>query len=82
MGESERDMVERYEVVRDRQGGSFGTDRQYTIEEWREQALDWAMADDWDEKNLEFIRNMPADKVIEYVSEMWDLDIERVNRVA
>ena len=38
--------MKRYRVVKDLQGGSFGMDRDYTAEEWLEQAVDWRDSDD------------------------------------
>ena len=36
----------KYRVIRDLQGGDFGMDRDYTAEEWLEQAVDWRDSDD------------------------------------
>lgn len=39
----------RYRVVRDLQGGEFGTGRDYTLEQWCKQALEWCYIDENDE---------------------------------
>lgn len=38
--------MKRYEVVEDYQGGDFGMGRQYTAEEWLNQAVEWRDSDD------------------------------------
>lgn len=38
--------MKRYKVVQDLQGGSFGVDRNFTLKEWREQAIQWANMDE------------------------------------
>lgn len=68
-------VAERYSVLQDLQGGSFGKDRYYTVEEWREQAIDWLLSDGVDEENIKHWKEMPADKVIGSVEEWWDLSI-------
>lgn len=73
--------MKKYRVIRDRQGGAFGTGRDLTVEGWREQAIAWAMADDWDEENIEFIKKMPAKNVMDYVGEVWDLDFGEVKQI-
>ena len=66
-----------YEVVEDLQGGEFGMGRQYTIEEWKQQALEWAWQDDAEEL-IEFLENMKEAKIIEFIEWVWDLKIEEV----
>lgn len=39
-------MKKRYRVVADLQGGEFGMGRDYTAEEWLEQAVEWRDSDD------------------------------------
>lgn len=38
--------MNKYRVVRDLQGGEFGTGRNYTAKEWLEQAVEWRDSDD------------------------------------
>lgn len=38
--------MKRYRVIEDLQGGDFGMDRDYTANEWLEQAVEWRDADD------------------------------------
>lgn len=68
-------IADRYSVIRDLQGGAFGTGRHYTIEEWREQAIDWLTADDAEEETISVWKKMPAKDIIREVELMWDLEI-------
>ena len=44
----EKDGHIRYRVSEDLQGGEFGMYRDYTVEQWRNQAIEWATMDDND----------------------------------
>lgn len=68
-------IADRYSVIRDLQGGAFGMGRYYTVEEWREQALEWLDADDADEETMEFWRTRPAEEIIGAIEEWWQLEI-------
>lgn len=77
--------MKRYEVVADLRGGEFGMDRQYTAEEWLEQACDWLDADGYDDDREEFraywgekIKAGQEQELIDYISEVWFLDIQEV----
>lgn len=80
--------MKRYEVVEDLQGGEFGMGRQYTAEEWLEQAIDWLEADDIDGRVIEDYKAHWTEKIkagreqelIEYIAEMWQLDIQEVKK--
>ena len=75
-----------YYVSCDRQGASFGMGRLYTAYEWLEQAVDWWDSDDFwesDNERAEFLYNWlhrinsgEEDQMIEYISEIWELDFE------
>lgn len=74
----------KYEVIRDRQGGSFGMDRQYTADEWRKQAIEWLDTDgtfetEQDKSNYETtLAKMDDTELIEYIADMWDLEFKKV----
>lgn len=67
-----------YEVVADLQGGDFAMNRQYTIEQWREQAIDWLRQDDADEIAIRFFESLPEKEVLREIMEWWQLDIRDV----
>lgn len=71
-------MEKMYKVVRDLQGGQFGMYRIQSIEEWREQAISWADSDENDFL-IEDLENMPQDKVIEYISKVWELEFKEID---
>lgn len=76
-----------YYVTCDRQGGSFGMGRLYTAYEWLEQAVDWSVADGMESEDLfEFtyrwlheINNGNEQELIDYISDMWEIDLEEGN---
>lgn len=67
-----------YAVTNDYQGGEFGMYRLYTIEQWREQALEWADTDEADEI-MEELKNLPAEQVIDYIAELWSLGFAEID---
>lgn len=67
-----------YAVTNDYQGGEFGMNRLYTIEQWREQAIDWAEADEFD-GTIKELTELPTEQVINYISEFWGLDFTEIN---
>ena len=77
-----------YYVTCDRQGGSFGMNRTLTAKEWLDQTLEWHDQDDvWEEDNEreEFeekwtneIESGNEQKFIDYISSVWELDIEPI----
>lgn len=76
--------MRRYEVVADLQGGSFGMGKQYTAEEWAEQACDWLEADGCSTVEevraywLSEIAEGREEVVISTIAELWQLDIQEV----
>lgn len=72
----------RYRVVRDLQGGDFGMMRYYTIEEWREQAIEWLNSDGASKETLELWLDMPANEVIQSVEEWWQLEILECRKIS
>lgn len=83
--------MKRYIVVRDLQGGEFGMGRDYTVEEWVEQAIDWHDGDDYfDNKEHEkrFKQELLRDAkkhgdwyVLNYIAEMWQLEFDTKENV-
>lgn len=67
-----------YAVINDYQGGGFGMYRLYTIEQWREQAMEWADSDEADE-TMEELKNLPAEQVIDYIAEFWGLGFAEID---
>lgn len=67
----------KYKVSRDLQGGSFGMERELTVEQWREQAMEWAYMDDNEELEKE-VEELPHEEVIGFISEIWELEFEEV----
>ena len=71
-------MEKMYKVVADLQGGNFGMYRIQTIEDWREQAIEWADMDEHD-GIVEELKNLPLDEVIDYIAEFWQLEFKEVD---
>jgi hypothetical protein len=67
---------ETYYVSYDRQGGTFGMYRNYTIQEWREQAIEWAETDE-DDELITHLATLPDEEIIETISNWWELDFEK-----
>lgn len=70
-------MEKRYRVSADLQGGDFGMGRIYTVEQWREQAIDWADMDEHDGL-IETLKALPKDEVLDEIAEFWQLEFEEV----
>lgn len=71
-------MEKKYICVNDFQGGSFGMYRTYTAEEWRQQAIEWADMDGWEEADKEFnFKN--EQNLINYICEIWEIQIEELS---
>ena len=64
-----------YIGVYDRQGGSWAVGNVDTIEGWRELAQSWADSDDMEE-TIENLAEMPDEDVIDYIADIWDIEIE------
>lgn len=68
----------KYRVIKDLQGGCFGMDRDFTVEEWREQAIEWADMDD-NEELIAVLECLKDEKVIPFIADFWELEFEAVN---
>lgn len=71
-------MEKRYRVVNDLQGGEFGMGRDFTIEEWREQAIEWADSDENDDL-IDYLYCLKPEKVIDCIAEIWQLEFEQID---
>lgn len=69
--------MKKYRVVNDLQGGEFGMGRDYTIQEWREQANEWL---DMDGSEEDFMELVADNEVIDYIAEYWDLEFLEVSK--
>ena len=67
-----------YVCIKDYQSGSFGMYRAYTIEEWREQALEWCDSDD-NEELYNTLKTLPSKYVIDYINDIWQIEIVKIN---
>lgn len=69
----------RYIVIEDRQGGEFGMYRDYTLEQWKEQAIDWADMDDWDDAQNLFDGITKASEIIAFIDDTWEITLVELN---
>lgn len=79
LGLKDNEAEARYRVVADLQGGEFGMGRDYTVEQWRNQAMEWA---DMDENDglAETLADLPRDEVLDFISNMWELKFRKVRK--
>lgn len=77
LGDNEAEA--RYRVVADLQGGEFGMGRDYTVEQWRNQAMEWADMDE-DDGLAETLADLPRDEVLDFISNMWALKFRKVRK--
>ena len=79
--------MKRYRVVEDYQGGAFGMDRDYTIDEWIQQARDWCWADDNDDLDNQFERLQKNHKdytdwdILDIISDIWSIRFAEVKKI-
>ena len=69
-----------YVNIHDNQGTGWALGRIGTVEQWREQAMDWADSDD-NEETYDTLRDLRKDEVIEYVSDVWDICIKDIREL-
>lgn len=73
----------RYRVVKDLQGGEFGTGRDYTLEQWCKQALEWCYIDENDEL-AEFLyryyKECTDKQLLAFIGEIWALEFKKVRK--
>lgn len=73
----------RYRVVKDYQGGEFGTGRDFTIEQWVKQALEWCYVDENDalaELLMFNYHNMKNTAILDFISEIWQIQFRKVRK--
>lgn len=75
-------MIKRFYVDRDYQYGDFGMGRNYTAEQWLEQAKEWAEMDGNDGilKELNKIQNDFEKQVLGYIAEFWSVHFRKTNK--
>lgn len=65
-----------YICTNDFQGGNFGIGRVGTIDDWREIALSWSNTEGLEES----VRTTPNNELIDFIQEMWEIEIEEYDR--
>lgn len=72
----------KFEVTEDRQYGSFGMYRVYTIQEWIDTALEWLDSDGYFEEDQIFVNYLLKGgiRAIKAIDEFWDITLERVTK--
>lgn len=73
------DNEARYYVCEDLQGTDFGTNRDFTIEQWRGQALEWAFSDD-SYGVMRELAELPQEQVLGYIAEFWALRFRKCRK--
>lgn len=68
-------MKDLYVNIDDYQGTDFAIGRTGTIEQWREQALEWLDVNDFTEDYYNYLKNLEYDKVIQEINDMWQINI-------
>lgn len=72
------EQIKRYRVVKDLQGDEFGMYRDYTIEQWRQQAIAWAEMDEHDGV-VERLNKMPEEQILPYIADFWTVEFAEVD---
>ena len=72
------EYIKRYRVVKDLQGDEFGMYRDYTIEQWRQQAIDWAEMDENDGV-VERLKKMSEEQILPYIADFWTVEFAEVD---
>lgn len=72
------EQIKRYRVVKDLQGDEFGMYRDYTIEQWRQQAIGWAEMDEHDGV-VERLKEMPEEQILPYIADFWTVEFAEVD---
>lgn len=67
---------ETYYVAEDYQHTDFGMQRNYTLQEWREQALEWADMDENDDL-IAVLETIKDEKLLDFISEIWQIRFEK-----
>lgn len=67
---------ETYFVAEDYQRTEFGMQRNYTLQEWREQAIEWADMDENDDL-IAVLETIKDEKLLDFISEIWQIRFEK-----
>lgn len=67
---------ETYYVAEDYQHTDFGMQRNYTLQEWREQAIEWADMDEHDGL-IETLNTIKDEELLDFISEIWQIRFEK-----
>lgn len=67
---------ETYFVAEDYQHTDFGMQRNYTLQEWREQAIEWADMDEHDGL-IETLNTIDDNELLDFISEIWQIRFEK-----
>lgn len=67
---------ETYYVIEDYQCTDFGMQRNYTLQEWREQAIEWADMDEHDGL-IETLETIKDEELLDFISEIWQIRFEK-----
>lgn len=74
-------MEKKYICIRDLQGGEFALGYSMTVGEWRGQAIEWAENDNTEE-TIEELEILKENEVMDYIREVWELEIVESNDFA
>ena len=74
-------MKDLYVNIADFQGTDFAIGRTGTIEQWRQQALDWLDNNDFTRDYIEYLKNLDSDKVIAEISDNWQIYIVKCEMI-
>lgn len=64
-----------YTNTNDLQGAGFAVGRTLTLQEWREQAIEWAEMDEHFGIS-EQLETMPEEELIDFINEYWGIEIK------
>ena len=67
-----------YINIHDNQGTGWALGRLGTVEQWREQAMDWADSDGLEE-TYNMLRDMNKEDLPDYISDVWDIQLKSIH---
>ena len=73
----------RYYVIEDLQGGEFAMGRNYTLEQWEKQALEWCFIDDNHELAEALYNNykkFDTKTILNEIAEIWAIKFKKVRK--
>lgn len=74
-------MEKKYECVEDLQGTDWCIGEVDTIEGWRQRAITWVEYEAFDnyENLIEEIKSLPKEKVLDYITDFYQIAFKEVN---